>query len=247
MNNKKKIEVAFSPILYKYFDDKDAIVVVIDVLRATSAICTAFNNGVKKLIPVGTVKEARDFKNNGYMVAAERDGVVLDFADFGNSPFNFTKGNIKDKTIAYSTTNGTQAINIAKNSHEVIIGSFLNLDTVCKYITEKNKDVILLCAGWKNKFNIEDTICAGAIIEKLFAANQYETICDSANASIELWSVAKHDIVNFIEKAAQRHRLKRLGLDDVIEYCHTPNLCNVLPILKDGYLVDKLIDNTEKC
>ena len=110
MCNKKKIEVCFSPAVFQYYKDSNAIAVVIDTLRASSAICNAFQNGVEKLIPVKTIDEARKYKKKGFIVAAERDGYVLDFADFGNSPFNFTEERVKGKTIVYSTTNGTQAI-----------------------------------------------------------------------------------------------------------------------------------------
>ncbi|MBA7540396.1 putative 2-phosphosulfolactate phosphatase [subsurface metagenome] len=127
MNNKNKIEVCFSPAIFQYYKDSNAIAVVIDTLRATSAICNAFQNGVEKIIPVKTIDEAREYKKRGFIVAAERDGYVLDFADFGNSPFNFTEERIKGKTIVYSTTNGTQAIQMAESCYMVVIGSFLNL------------------------------------------------------------------------------------------------------------------------
>src|ERR1035437_4937876 len=123
--DQKRVEVCFTPAVFDCFHDLEAVVVVVDVLRATSAICTAFMNGVDKIIPVGTVDEAREYKNKGYLLAAERDGLVLDFADFGNSPYNFTPERVKGKTIIYSTTNGTQAIQMASSCHKVAIGSFL--------------------------------------------------------------------------------------------------------------------------
>ncbi len=238
MHNKNKIEVCFSPALFQYYKDSNAIVVVIDTLRATSAICNAFQNGVKKLIPVKTIDEAREYKKRGYIVAAERDGYVLDFADFGNSPFNFTEERVKGKTIVYSTTNGTQAIQMAASCYMVVIGSFLNLSCLCNWLVKQGRDVLLLCAGWKNKFNIEDTVLAGAITERLMATSNYSTMCDSAIASLDLWSLAKPDITAYIDKAAQRTRLREKGLDDVIEFCHTPDSANVIPVLKNGYIVE---------
>jgi len=121
MEEKKKIEVCFSPALYHLYHNPKANVVVIDVMRASTAICAAFAAGAEKIIPVGTVEEAKKMKEAGYILAAERDGIVLDFADFGNSPFNFTPGNVKGKTVAYSTTNGTQAINMAKDARKLFI------------------------------------------------------------------------------------------------------------------------------
>src|SRR5512145_848287 len=121
---KRKVEVCFSPALYPEFKNDDAIVVIVDILRATSAIVTAFMNGVKTIIPVGTLEEAQEYKQRGYLVAAERDGIVRDFADFGNSPYNFKREVIHDKDIVYSTTNGTNCIMMASNSRKVLIGAY---------------------------------------------------------------------------------------------------------------------------
>jgi 2-phosphosulfolactate phosphatase len=234
---KNKVEVCFSPALYPFYENTEAIVVVVDILRASSAICTAFMNGVNKIIPVGTLEEAKALKDKGYLVAAERDGIVRDFADFGNSPFNFTSERVKGKEIVYSTTNGTQAIQLASSGFEVIVGSFLNITAVCEYLILKNRDVLILCAGWKNKFNLEDTFYAGALIEKLLRIKAFYTICDSALAALDLWKIGKHDSIAYIEKSAQRHRLKKNNLDDVLEYCHTHDLTNIIPVLEKEYLV----------
>jgi 2-phosphosulfolactate phosphatase len=235
-NDQKKVEICFSPAIFECFSNTESVAVVVDVLRATSAICTAFMNGVDKIIPVGTIDEAREYKNKGYLVAAERDGIVLDFADFGNSPYNFTSEHVSGKTIVYSTTNGTQAIHLASSCHSVVIGAFLNITALTNWLINQNRDVVILCAGWKDRFSLEDTILAGAIAEKLLAHNQYSTICDSTHAALDLWALAKNDIVAYVDKAAQRSRLRKNGLDDVIDYCHTPDLTNIIPIYTDKIL-----------
>ena len=234
---KNKIEVCFSPALYPYFENTEAIVVVVDILRASSAICTAFMNGAGRIIPVGTLEEARAMKDKGYMVAAERDGIVRDFADFGNSPFNFSPERVKGKEIVYSTTNGTQAIHLASSGFEVVIGSFLNITAICEHIITKDRDVLILCAGWKNKFNLEDSFFAGALTEKILKNKTFFTICDSALAALDLWSIGRDNSLAYIEKAAQRHRLKKNNLDDVLEYCHTHDLTAIIPVLERDYLV----------
>ncbi|MDP4186840.1 MAG: 2-phosphosulfolactate phosphatase [Bacteroidota bacterium] len=234
----RSIEVCFSPELFPLFKNESSIVVIVDILRATSAICTAFANGAEKIIPVSTLDEAREYKKRGFIVAAERDGYVLDFADFGNSPFNFSREKAGGKTIVYSTTNGTQAINLAKDHYQILVGSFLNLDALCKWIAKENRNVIVLCAGWKNKFSLEDTLSAGAIVDNLISEAGYSTVCDSALAARDLWRVAKKDLVSYIQKAAQRERLRQKGLDDVIEYCLTLNLLKVVPAFIDGALTD---------
>ncbi|MCB8994856.1 MAG: 2-phosphosulfolactate phosphatase [Bacteroidales bacterium] len=234
---KNKIEVCFSPALYPYFENPEAIVVVSDILRASSAICTAFINGADRIIPVGTIEEAREFKSRGYMVAAERDGIVKDFADFGNSPFNFTPERVNNKHIVYSTTNGTQAVQLASSGYKVIIGAFLNLQALCDYAISESRDIIVLCAGWKHKFNLEDTLFAGAMTDLLIESGKFETICDSALASRDLWNLARHDLIGYVDKSAQRNRLKKNGLDDVIEYCLSLDLSRIIPVLEKDYLV----------
>jgi 2-phosphosulfolactate phosphatase len=234
MDKQQNLEVVFTPEMFQYFENPEANVVVVDILRATSAICTAFKNDVSKMIPVPSLEEARKYKEEGYIVAAERDGNVLDFADFGNSPFNFTRERVSGKEVAYSTTNGTRAIHKAKNSQMVIIGSFINLSAVADLLIEQKKDVIILCAGWKGKFCLEDTLFAGALAEILMNSNQFQTICDSTKASMDLWSMAKPDLLTYVDKVAQRERLRKLGLDDVIEYCHTPDSAEEIPFYRDG-------------
>lgn len=235
------VEVCFSPALYKDYENHNAIVVVTDILRASSAIVTAFMNGVSKIIPVGTLQEAKDYKNKGYIVAAERDGIVRDFADFGNSPYNFTAEKVKDKEIVYSTTNGTQAIRLAASGYEVLIGAYLNITALTEYIIKSDKDLLILCAGWKNKFNIEDTLFAGALAERVLQSSRFNTICDSVHASIDLYKIAETDLLGYIEKAAQRHRLKKNGLDDVIGYCHQLDQTAIIPKFIENALLPVII------
>ncbi len=235
-NSRSKLEVVFSPDLFKYYENQKANVVIVDILRATSAICTAFENGVDQLIPVPTREEARIYKEEGYMVAAERDGKVLDFADFGNSPFNFIPENIAGKKVAYSTTNGTKAIHQARYNKMVIIASFLNLSAVANLLAEKQNDVLILCAGWKGKFSLEDTVFSGALTEKLLGSGKFYTICDSATAALDLWHLAKPDIMNYVDKVAQRERLRKLKLDDVLEYCHSADSSEKVPVFHNGVI-----------
>lgn len=235
---KRKLETCFSPALYNPAEYGDSIVVIIDILRASSAICTAFANGASEIIPVAEVSEAKLYKSKGYLVAAERDGYVLDFADFGNSPFNFTREKVEGRTIVYSTTNGTGIINLASSAYMTVIGSFLNIGALTRWLLNQERDVLLFCAGWKNRFNIEDTLCAGAIAEKILSSSLYSTICDSTIAAIDLWSLAKNDLPGYIEKVAQRTRLRDKGLDDCIDFCITADFTEKIPVIKNGILVD---------
>ncbi len=237
MMEKHKIEVCYSPALFPYYENRDAVVVVTDILRASSAIVSAFMNGVERIIPVGTLEEAKALKDQGFMVAAERDGIVRDFADFGNSPYNFSAERVKGRQIVYSTTNGTNAINLASSGSEVLIGAYLNISALAKYIKEAGKDLLILCAGWKNKFNLEDTLFAGALSQLVLEDEQFYTICDATLGAMDLYDSAKGDMMAYIEKVAQRHRLKKNNLDDVIGYCHESDLTDLIPVLNGDHLI----------
>lgn len=228
------LEICFTPAIFDAHADSEAVVVVVDVLRATSSICAAFANGVSEIIPVATVEEAREMKDKGYLLAAERDGFVLDFADFGNSPFNFTAENVKGRTVAYSTTNGTGIMKRASECHDVVIGSYLNFSALCSWLEVQERKVIIVCAGWKSRFSLEDAVCAGALAERLLQGERFTSNCDSVHAATDLWKAAKEDLLGYIEKAAQRSRLRDKGLDDCLEYCHTFDVTDVIPVLRNG-------------
>ncbi len=238
--SERYIEVCFTPVLFPYIMlEKNYIVVLADILRATTSICTAFENGAEAVIPVADFKKRDEFKSKGYVITGERDGSTLEGADFGNSPFYFSKDNVKGKTVVVNTTNGTQAIEMVKNNCEKIaIGSFINMQALSDWLVKQNTSVLILCAGWKNKFSLEDSVFAGALTESLLKASVFKPDCDSATASLELWNAAKHDLVSYMDKALHRHRLKKLGLDDVIEYCFTLNLTKVVPVLQGTRIVD---------
>ena len=167
MDHRKNIEVCFTPGEYEYFKDEYEIVVVIDVLRATSAICAAFHNGIKSIIPVATIEEAREYKAKGYLVGAERKGQIVEGFDFGNSPYSYMNEALRGKEVVLTTTNGTKALDVAKDADTVVVGSLNNLDALCEWLAEQDKNILCLCSGWQDKFNLEDTICAGAISEYL--------------------------------------------------------------------------------
>jgi 2-phosphosulfolactate phosphatase len=235
---KKTFEVCFSPVMFPFLKKENAIVVIVDILRATTAICTAFENGAIKIIPVAKVEDTYHYKASGFKIAGERDGIVIPGADFGNSPFNFTRENVHGQSIVITTTNGTQAIEMAKDCQQVIIGSFLNIDAIFNYLKAQNKPITVLCAGWKNKFNIEDSLFAGALATMFSSLPEYDLKCDSAIASMDLWNLAKDDLIGYIQKASHRERLRKLGLDDVIEYCFTLNSNCVIPALDHDILID---------
>jgi 2-phosphosulfolactate phosphatase len=235
--DKSHVEVCFAPRLFQdILTQDDFVVVLVDILRATTTICTAVANGVEAIIPVATHDEARRLKAEGFLVATEKDGVQLDFADFGNSASSFTREAIGGKTLVYCTTNGTRALEIAKGGSGIAIGAFINISALTEWLAARRQNVVVLCSGWKNKFCLEDALFAGALTEKVLATGAFETTCDSAHASMDLWRVAEGDVLGYIEKAAHRHRLKRLGLDDVLPYSFAWDEVRVVPVF-DGRVI----------
>ncbi|MGB0915611.1 MAG: 2-phosphosulfolactate phosphatase [Crocinitomicaceae bacterium] len=236
MDTRKHVEVCFTPGEYEYFKDEYEIVVVIDVLRATSAICAAFDNGIKSIIPVATIEEAREYQKKGFLVGAERKGQIVEGFDFGNSPYSYMKDELKGQDVVLSTTNGTKALSIAADAETVVVGSLLNLDALCEWLAKQDKNVLCLCSGWQDKFNLEDTICAGAISDYLIKTGDFRSNEDSSIAAKYLYLSAWDNPLGYLKSSSHRRRLKNLNLNEDVKYCLTPNTSTSIPILKDGKL-----------
>lgn len=237
MDIRKNVEVCFTPGEYEYFKGEYDIIVVIDVLRATSAICAAFEHGIKSIIPVATIEEAQAYKDKGYLVGAERKGQIVEGFDFGNSPYSYMNPEFVGKDVVLSTTNGTKALSIASDAPTVVVGSLLNLDALSQWLGEQDQNILCLCSGWQDKFNLEDTICAGAICDYLINTGNFTSDEDSSIAAKYLYLSAWVNPLGYLKSSSHRRRLKNLDLNDDIKYCLTPNQTNVIPILRDGKLV----------
>jgi len=225
------VEVCLSPLLYPAYADNEAetIVIVVDVFRATTTMCAAIANGAKSVIPVRTLEEAKDYKNKGYLVGGERNVKKFEFGDFGNSPEEYTREKVEGKDIVISTTNGTRAIDEAINCSCLIIGSFSNLSAIADYCLNQKKDVLVLCAGWKEKFNIEDSLFGGALVEKL-EARGFNASFDASQIALSMWKEAKPNLWQYIQ---QSEHIKRLAANDLLEvgrYCLEVDTVNVLPV-----------------
>lgn len=236
-DSRHRVEVCFTPRSFDLYKAEYEIVVVIDVLRATSAICTAIENGVSRIIPVSTIEEARAYQQQGYLAGAERNGQVVEGFNFGNSPFSYMDSSLKGKTIVLTTTNGTKTINLASSIPTLVIGSLCNLDALCAWLIEQNKNTLLLGSGWKDKFNLEDTICAGAITDQLHSSGKFRSEEDSTIAAKFIFRSARENIFSFLKASSHRRRLRNLNLNEDIKYCLTPNTLTSIPVLKEGELV----------
>lgn len=231
----RTIDICFSPTELPLHNLSDKVVVVVDILRATSSMCTAIAHGVERIIPVSTLEECRVLQQLGYLVAAERDGKKAEGFDFGNSPFSFMDESLQGKTIAMTTTNGTHAIAKSRAAREVIIGSFLNLEAVCDYLLQQPYNILILCAGWKGKANLEDTLFAGAVVDELDGYLEFES--DAPLMAATLYKAGRNNLRAFLEQSSHVRRLQKLEIHKDTDYCLQQSVFNVIPVLEGNALV----------
>jgi 2-phosphosulfolactate phosphatase len=241
MSNKPSLHTSLSPALLHLYDLSNSVVVIIDVFRATSTIAAALYNGARCVIPVDSVPKAIEIsKSIDGIAAGERDGLIAEGLQHGNSPLEYSRSFIENKTLVLTTTNGTRLLHMAldRNADTIISGAFPNLSAVCDFLIAEKKNVVLGCAGWKDRFNMEDTLFAGAVIQ---AVKKHFTIhCDSSLMAETMYAKNKNKLFDFAPQLTHYHRLvERFGLIDDIKYCLTPDVANVLPLYADGKLVAK--------
>ena len=226
-----KVDICFSPALYSYYAENNAerIVIVVDIFRATTTMCAALKNGAKSIMPVASIEEAQAYKEKGYPVGAERNVKRCDFADFGNSPFDYTPEKVAGKDIVFTTTNGTQAIEAASDAHALLIGAFSNISAIVEFCVAAQKDVLVLCAGWNNRFNIEDTLYAGAVAKRLLDKG-YAYASDAVEIALAMWRDAMPDLRDYISHTEHIKRLEANNLQDSVEYCLTNDTVPLVPV-----------------
>ncbi|HVU53568.1 MAG TPA: 2-phosphosulfolactate phosphatase [Puia sp.] len=239
-NSKPALYTALSPALLHLYDVNHAIVVIIDVLRATSTIATALHNGAKCVIPVDSVAKCIELgRQIDGITAGERDGMIAEGLQHGNSPFEYPAEFIGGRTLVLTTTNGTKLLHMAldRGAGQIITGSFPNLGSVCDYLLSQNMPVLLACAAWKDKVNIEDMLFAGAVINKV--KQNFHINCDSSQVAETVYLEAQKDLYEFMKdkNASHYQRLSGYGLEKDIRYCLTPDVAPVLPLYENGKLI----------
>jgi 2-phosphosulfolactate phosphatase len=228
-----------SPSLLSLYDVSNSAVVIIDVLRASSTIATALFNGAKCVIPVDSVAKCIELgKKIDSITAGERDGKIAEGLKYGNSPFEYPRSFIEGKTLVLTTTNGTKLMQLAleKGADHIVTGSFPNLSSLCNHLMKQKKNVLLGCAAWKDRINMEDLLFAGAVIRQI--KENYSINCDSSQIAETIYNEAQGDLFDFIKtkKASHYQRLLQYGLERDIRYCLTIDEADVLPFYEDGKL-----------
>ena len=243
-----RVEVSLSPALYPLRTIKDGhVTVAIDVLRATTAACAAFQAGCECIVPLNTLEALASYRSAGYLLAAERNGSKVDVdmgngvtlaAEYGNSPTEYLRHDLRGTRLAYSTTNGTLCILAAADASLTLVGAFANLSALVERLCREHRDTVLLCSGWKGNFCVEDTLVAGAVIESLMQNGAQPSLeGDAAAMALDLWQMAKADVYGFCQtKASHVERLRGLGAEDDIQFAFHTDTCPVVPVFKDGCL-----------
>lgn len=230
-----RIEVSLSPALYPFRTlTEHHVTVAIDVLRATTAVCAAFQAGCRQVVPLNSLEALEPYRTMGYAIAAERGGKKLPGSDYGNSPTEYMGCDMSGVRLAYSTTNGTVSILRAADADLTLVGAFANLDALSQRLREEGRDVVLLCSGWQNDFCLEDTLVAGALVERL--SDCAVPHGDAAAMALALWRAAGGDPAAYCRNATHVHRLQGFGADADIDFAFRQDTCPVVPVLKEGRL-----------
>jgi 2-phosphosulfolactate phosphatase len=246
MQEKSGLDVCLSPLLVKNYNLTNTIVVIIDIVRATSVISTALSYGIEHIVALDSIEETKSLKNQGYLIAGERNGDKLEGFDFGNSPLSFMDRNLEGKKLAMTTTNGTFTIKTVEKAAEnfegveILLGGFVNYTVLRNYLFESKKHVLLVCSGWKCNFSIEDTIFAGKLAEDINRYSRFRFLSDSANHAILIYEQAKENIFNFVLDHSTRFKDKIGLLGQDIRYCLKQDVVHSLPFLVDGRILNKI-------
>lgn len=208
-------------------------IVMIDVLRATSTIVTALNNGAKEIIPVATVEFAVKVSGGMFggltLLGGERNTKKIEGFALGNSPLEYSPRLVKGKSIILYTTNGTKAAVKAKFSKNLFVCSFLNLSAVAEHISSLDSDFEILCAGTNNAFSMEDTVCAGKLISEILKGKKDLELSDTAKASVALNKAFGKNILNMLSETEHGKLLIENGFEDDIKFCSKLNTINTIP------------------
>jgi 2-phosphosulfolactate phosphatase len=229
------IEVCFSPELIHLHEVSGKLVVVVDIFRATSTMVAALAHGVTEILPFADLESCRAMQAQGYLIAGERNGLTAPGFELGNSPVAFLEGNYAGKKLAMTTTNGTVAIEKSKGAAEILIGAFPNLQATATYIQSRNLDVLIHCAGWKGRFNLEDSLYAGALVQALSGSHTNRE--DGALAMGSLFTQEGNNLASYLAQASHAKRLQNHGIEADIAFCLSLNLYNqVVGVSQNGEL-----------
>ena len=238
MNN---LETLFIPEEIKNIELAGKLVVIIDVLRASTTIITALANGCRGFVPILSPDQAKEkakqFEKERVLLGGEREGTKIEGFDLGNSPREYKREAVKDKIIIFSTTNGVKTLEMVKGAYRIIIGSFLNLQAICNYCANYKGDISIICAGKEGKFSLEDAACAGMLIDSF--KNAFSGTCQESDANLTVRLLYKkfgNNILEILRKSQHGRYLESIGLGEDLKFCTQLDLFHIVPIFRDGII-----------
>lgn len=244
-----KINVIFDPqdVDELFFAKKTTV--VIDVLRATTTIATAIQNGVREVIPVNTVAFAMKVSGDAFggqmLLGGERNTKIIEGFNLGNSPLEYTPEIVKGKSVILFTTNGTKAIVKAKYSENLFTCCFNNLSAIVERLVNVEQDIYILCAGSNGMFSLEDSVCAGALTAKILESKNDVKLSDGATASNLLYKSLGKNIIKMLKETEHGKLLIENGFENDLEYCANIDSHNVVPTFTNGVLKNYIDKNNE--
>lgn len=232
-----------SPELYPLYHRPGAIVIIVDIFRASTTMVTALAHGARSILPVATTEEAEEQgKALGCLIAAERNVVKCPFAQLGNDPAEYTEALVSGQDIVFTTTNGTRALNIAAEhgAEEILVGAFINLSATLRYCHTQGKDVLILAAGWKGQLALEDTLYAGAFAFLAEQATIGKASDDGTLILRDLWQAkaqSLEDRITYIQHSEHYARLVQAGFSSAVPLCMTLDTTSIIARMQGARLL----------
>ncbi|MBI3871501.1 MAG: 2-phosphosulfolactate phosphatase [candidate division Zixibacteria bacterium] len=224
------------------FGEGPGAYVVIDILRASTVLCTALANGAAEISPVADVDAARRLKANDparkILLCGERGGARIEGFDLGNSPSEYTPKIITGRHLAYASTNGSVALAQAPKNVEVTVAGLVNISAAAEHIVERNLPALIVCAGKFDQFALEDVVGAGALIARLWELDpDLEIANDGAFTAQILWDHFKSDPVLPLWQSDHGKYLISQGFGADLAVCAGVDSLSVVPVMRDGRLI----------
>jgi 2-phosphosulfolactate phosphatase len=225
---------------------KGRLVVVVDVLRACSTITTALAHGARAVVPVADMAEASRIAGaldpEVSLLGGERGGKTIDGYTAGNSPLEYEPGRVAGRTLVLNTTNGTAAFVAARGAAEAVAGCFLNVSRAADFLRDAaaaapSREAVILCAGEDGRVALEDVLCAGLILDRLWGRAVPEHLPDGAHIALTQYRHDARRLARALFGSAHTQRLIALGYGDDVAYCARLDALPVLPRYRDNLLV----------
>lgn len=237
-----KVKLYFSPQPLTEAKIRGKVAIVVDVLRASTTICTAIQNGCREIIPVATVGDAAAMRANldrdSVLVCGEREGLKIEGFDLGNSPAEYSEQVVRNKILVFASTNGSRAILKCAASSLTLVCGFVNLSVIVDTVKKFDRDVAIVCAGKQGNFSLEDTFCGGAVIDRMLAGDRYDISNDAAQVAHMLYKNQSESIEAVLNQADHARYLIGLGFGGDIITAATVDSIGVVPVLSGNKIVD---------